>query len=79
MQRWCRHFVHLITIGFACRWSWGVFESYRAGYFSDRRDSTWVVVSPLLPGLTLVVLSIICSWLVYRCFRVRPQQSESTQ
>jgi hypothetical protein len=69
MQRWSRYLVHLMTIGFVAKWCWSVYDSYRAGYFEFVRGTIWVSLRPLLPGLALVMLSGVCSWLVHTHFR----------
>ena len=75
MQRWSQYLVHLMTAGFTVKWCWSLYDGYRAGYFgfqfgSERGEA----LRSLLPGLALVILSGLCSWLVYRHF-ARTQKS----
>lgn len=67
MRPWSRWLVHLMTMGFIAKWAWSVWDGYRAGYFdfqfgADRGPA----LRSLLPGLTMVLLSVLCSWLVQR-------------
>jgi hypothetical protein len=50
------------------KWCWSIYDGWRAGYFGFQFGSTPEALRSLLPGLALVVLSAICSWLVHRYF-----------
>ena len=68
MRRWSQYLVHLMTAGFTVKWCWSIYDGWRAGYFGFQFGSTPEALRSLLPGLALVVLSAICSWLVHRYF-----------
>lgn len=68
MQRWSQYLVHLMTAGFTVKWCWSIYDGWRAGYFGFQFGSTPEALRSLLPGLALIVLSAICSWLVHRYF-----------
>ena len=68
MQRWSQFLVHLMTTGFVLKWSWSVYDGWRAGYFGFQFGSASEAFRSLAPGLALVVLSAICSWLVHDHF-----------
>lgn len=69
MRSWSQYLVYLLTLGFAAKWCWSVYEGYRAGHFVFQFDgSTANVLRSLLSGFTLVVISVICSGMVYRHF-----------
>jgi hypothetical protein len=69
MKRWSRYLVHLMTAGFIAKWCWSVYDGYRAGYFAFQLGSTSASLRSLLPGFTMVVLSVACSWMVHAHFR----------
>ena len=70
MRPWSRWLVHLMTVGFVLKWLWSVWDGYRSGYFGFQfgRDTGTALLS-LAPGLTMVMLSGVCSWLVWRHYR----------
>jgi hypothetical protein len=69
MKRWSQYLVYLLSIGFALKWGWSIYEGYRTGYFDFQfGGTTWRTLRPLVPGFALVVLSGICAWLVRRSF-----------
>ena len=69
MRRWSQWLVHLMTAGFVAKWTWSVWDGYRAGYFDFQfSGESGALMRSLLPGLTLVILSGLCSWLVQRHF-----------
>lgn len=69
MRPWSRWLVHLMTTGFVAKWAWSVWDGYRAGYFGFQFGSELgEALRSLLPGLAMVVLSGLCSWLVQRHF-----------
>ena len=70
MRPWSRWLVHLMTVGFVAKWLWSVWYGYRAGYFGFQfgRDTGKALLS-LAPGLAMVMLSGLCSLLVWRHFR----------
>lgn len=76
MQRWSQYLVYVVTTGFMAKWCWSIFDGWRTGYFGFRFDSNLERMQSLLPGLALVVLSAVCSWMVYSHFsRVGGEQS----
>ena len=68
MQRWSQYLVHLMTTGFVMKWCWSVYDGWQAGYFGFQFGSMPEALRSLLPGLALVLLSAICSWLVHDHF-----------
>ncbi|MFO1406495.1 MAG: hypothetical protein U1F08_03055 [Steroidobacteraceae bacterium] len=68
MQRWSQYLVHLMTAGFTVKWCWSIYDGWRAGYFGFQFGSAMEALQSLLPGLALVVISGVCSWLVHRYF-----------
>ena len=75
MQRWSQYLVHLMTVGFTVKWGWSIYDGWRAGYFGFQFGSIPEALRSLLPGLALVVLSAVCSWLVHRHFSVAARAS----
>lgn len=68
MQRWSQYLVHLMTAGFVAKWAWSVYDGYRAGYFDFQFGSPLESLRSLAPGLAMVALSGVCSWLVHAHF-----------
>ena len=69
IRPWSRWLVHLISIGFIAKWFWSVWDGYQAGYFDFQFGSErGAALRSLLPGLAMVILSGLCSWLVQRHF-----------
>lgn len=69
MRPWSRWLVHLMSIGFIGKWFWSVWDGYQAGYFDFQFGSErGAALRSLLPGLAMVILSGLCSWLVQRHF-----------
>lgn len=72
MQRWSQYLVHLMTAGFCAKWIRSVYDGYRAGYYDTESGATLEQLRSLAPGLALIALSGVCSWLIHRHFsRVR--------
>lgn len=69
MRQWSQYLVYLMTTGFIVKWCWSVVDGWRVGYFSLMYDDPWLSVRSLIPGLALIVLSCLCSSLVYSHFR----------
>ena len=75
MLRWSQYLVHLMTVGFALKWSWSIYDGWRAGYFGFQFGSATEGLRSLVPGLALVAISAVCSWLVHRHFSVAARAS----
>ena len=70
MRRWSQYLVYLLTVAFASKWCWSIYDAYRAGYFDFRfGGETWRAMRPLAPGLAMIALSGTCSWIVRRQFK----------
>ncbi len=69
MKPWSQYLVYLVTIGFVGKWGWSVYDGIRSGYFGFHFRSSWMAIQSLAPGLSMVVLSCTCAWVVYRHFR----------
>ena len=68
MQRWSQYLVHLMTAGFVAKWFWSVYDAHRSGYFDFQFGSTLHSLRSLTPGLAMVTVSGVCSWLIHRHF-----------
>ena len=69
MRPWSRWLVHLMTSGFIAKWAWSVWDGYLSGYFDFQfGGASGAAMRSLLPGLAMVVMSVLCSWLVQRHF-----------
>jgi len=69
MQSWSRYLVYLITAGFIGKWCLSMYDGLRAGYFEFQFGSSRQAILSLAPGLLMVLLSCVCTWMVYRHFR----------
>jgi hypothetical protein len=68
MQRWSLYLVHVLTTCFIAKWCWSIYDGWRVGYFGFRFGSNVDGLRSLLPGLSLVLLSAACSWMVHSHF-----------
>ncbi|MFO1207533.1 MAG: hypothetical protein U1E63_17720 [Burkholderiales bacterium] len=69
MRKWSQWLVHLMTAGFVAKWTWSVWDGYRSGYFDFQfGGASGAAMRSLLPGLAMLMLSVLCSWLVQRHF-----------
>lgn len=73
MRRWSQYLVYLLTTGYIVKWCWSILDGWRAGYFSFMYDDPWHSIRSLVPGLAMMALSCLCSWLAYSHFRWRHQ------
>ena len=72
MQRWSQYLVHLMTAGFT------VNDGWRAGYFGFQFGSATEGLRSLVPGLALVAISAVCSWLVHRYFSRKASRPDAS-
>lgn len=68
MRPWSRYPVYLLTTAFCGAWLLSVYDGIRVGYFEFAYSSPLEVARALVPGLLLVTLSAVCSYLVFRHF-----------
>jgi branched-subunit amino acid transport protein AzlD len=71
LRAWSQYPVYLLSAAFVAAWFHSVYTGVAAGYFDFFFSSRLVAAKTLLPGFTLVVLSVAASWIAFRHFRRR--------
>lgn len=68
LRPWSRYLVYLLTSGFVAAWCFSLYAGARAGFFEFFFASPLEAARSLAPGLFLAVLSLGCSYIVFRHF-----------
>jgi len=71
LRAWSQYLVYLLSAAFVAAWFHSVYTGAAAGYFDFFFSSRFVAAKTLLPGFTLVVLSVAASCIAFRHFRRR--------
>jgi preprotein translocase subunit SecY len=75
LRAWSQWLVYLLTALFIGAWCYSVYAGASVVFFSFFFSSRLLVLKALAPGLALVALSCLASWIVFRHFSlVRPSE-----
>lgn len=69
LRPWSQYLVYALTSLFVVGWFYSVYSGASVGYFGFFFESPTAAAKSLAPGVALVVLSCIASWLTYSHFR----------
>jgi hypothetical protein len=67
MKAWSRYLVYLLTTTLIGMWAYSIYAAAVVGYFD--LYSARQIIAQLAPGISLIVLSCVCTYLVFRHFR----------
>ena len=69
LRPWSQYLVYSLTALFVAAWGYSVYAGATVGFFSFFYSSQLLAIKALAPGLALVVLSCIASWITFSHFR----------
>jgi hypothetical protein len=69
LRAWSQYLVYALTAFFIGGWLYSVYAGAAVGFFSIFFESPGAVAKSLAPGIALVILSCVASWISYNHFR----------
>lgn len=67
LRPWSQFLVYLLAGGFIAMWVYSIYAANKVGYFYG--FSPLKITTSLAPGVLLVLLSVFCSYAVFKQFR----------